>query len=360
MKWLKHISLVLVVLFILALITAFVLVKGFNTYWYSPLKSLSAEQVISVEPGTGFGQLVARLHSQGIWRWPRVTSWWLRVNKPDFVLKAGEFRLPANATPAQIIDILDRGVAIQYKVTLIEGDNARQMLARLTANEKHKLSHATSPIDLNSLLSEQARAKMVDVPANVAAMAEGWFLPDTYFYSDGDSLESLLLRAHQAILSALEEEWAAREEGLPYQSAYQALIMASLIEKETGVGYERPQIAGVFVRRLQKRMRLQTDPTVIYGMGERYTGNLRRADLKRDTLYNTYTRHGLPPTPIAMPGRASIHAALHPLKGSSLYFVAKGDGSHYFSTTLEEHQAAVKKYQLNRRADYRSAPAAGH
>lgn len=168
----------------------------------------------------------------------------------------------------------------------------------------------------------------------------------------------LLDRAHQAMIEVLQSEWAIRQPDLPYQSPYEALIMASLIEKETAIGSERAQIAGVFVRRLNKRMRLQTDPTVIYGLGAGFDGNLRRADLRRDSPYNTYTRHGLPPTPIAMPGRAAIHAALHPASGDTLYFVAKGDGSHYFSSTLEEHQRAVRRYQIQqRRANYHSHPA---
>ena len=168
---------------------------------------------------------------------------------------------------------------------------------------------------------------------------------------------SFLQRAWQAMDEVLAREWKERSEGLPLDSPYEALTLASIVEKETGLASERPDIAGVFVRRLKKGMKLQTDPTVIYGMGEAYDGNIRRRDLKRDTLYNTYTRKGLPPTPIAMPGREAIHAALHPADGDTLYFVSRGDGSHYFSATLEEHNNAVIKYQLKgKKRPFSSSP----
>ena len=354
MKIIKMLSVLLIVL----LCSMFIAGKLFVSYWHSPLEHLTESQLYSVESGKGFNAVVNDLSAQNILRRPLLTALWVRFFEPDFLLKVGEYRLPAFSSPSQIIEILSSGVSVQYKVTLLEGDNALQMLARLPVNDTlngdlSKPDVLKADTHINSLLASRAIELMGDT-----THAEGWFLPDTYFYSRGDHASSILLRAHLAMIKVLEEEWAARDQGLPYQSAYEALIMASLIEKETGVAYERPQIAGVFVRRLQKRMRLQTDPSVIYGLGAEYNGNLRRADLKRDTVYNTYTRHGLPPTPIAMPGRAAIHAALHPLDGDALYFVAKGDGSHYFSATLKEHQAAVRKYQIKqRRANYRSAPA---
>ncbi|KJS28084.1 MAG: aminodeoxychorismate lyase, partial [Pseudomonas sp. BRH_c35] len=185
---------------------------------------------------------------------------------------------------------------------------------------------------------------------------EGRFFPDTYRFTRGTSDADLLRRAYARLEQVLEEEWQQRAEGLPYKDAYQALIMASIIEKETGVPGERGEIAGVFVRRLARGMLLQTDPTVIYGMGEKYKGRITRTDLRTPTPYNTYTNAGLPPTPIAMVGREAIHAALHPADGTSLYFVARGDGSHVFSDTLNQHNRAVREYQLKRRADYRSSP----
>ncbi|WP_269473252.1 endolytic transglycosylase MltG [Kineobactrum salinum] len=186
---------------------------------------------------------------------------------------------------------------------------------------------------------------------------EGLFLPETYRFERGTSDLDILARAHRAMLAALTEEWELRAPDLPYETPYEALIMASIIERETGVPDERQQIAGVFVRRLQRGMRLQTDPTTIYGLGTAFDGNLVRSHLRDgDNIYNTYRHHGLPPTPIALPGRAALHAALQPAEGDSLYFVARGDGSHEFNSTLEGHERAVRKYQLERRENYRSRP----
>ena len=177
---------------------------------------------------------------------------------------------------------------------------------------------------------------------------EGWLFPDTYLFDRGTSDVEILSRAHRRMREVLDEEWAKREQGLPLETPYQALTLASIVEKETGLASERPQIAGVFVRRLQKGMKLQTDPTVIYGMGDDFDGNIRREDLTRPTPYNTYVIQGLPPTPIALPGREAINAVLHPADGDALYFVARGDGSHHFSATLDEHNCAVRHYQLNK------------
>ena len=189
------------------------------------------------------------------------------------------------------------------------------------------------------------------------AYPEGRFFPDTYKYVRGMSDVELLQQAYARLEEVLASEWSERAASAPYSEPYQALIMASLVEKETGVPQERGEIAGVFVRRLKTGMLLQTDPTVIYGMGERYNGKLTRADLREPTAYNTYVIAGMPPTPIAMVGREAIHAALNPVPGSSLYFVARGDGSHVFSDDLDAHNNAVREYQLKRRADYRSSPA---
>jgi UPF0755 protein len=194
----------------------------------------------------------------------------------------------------------------------------------------------------------------LEPPAIMAALGleprhpEGLFFPSTYRFDDGDSDADILRRAYRRMQRVLDDAWAKRDPELPYATPYEALIMASIVEKETGQADEREAIAGVFVRRLRRGMKLQTDPTVIYGLGAAFDGNLRRADLRRDTPYNTYTRHGLPPTPIALPGAAAIEAALHPADGKALYFVAKGDGSHHFSDSLRQHNNAVRRYQLKR------------
>ncbi len=255
-------------------------------------------------------------------------------------VKAGEYEISPGTTPAALLDKLVKNQVYQRSVTLIEGWTTAQILAALAKDDRlvGKLEGAT-PQDLMAALGRAGQHP------------EGRFFPDTYRFTKGTSDLDILGRAAQAMDRVLAEEWRERAPGLPLESPDQALVLASIIEKETGQASERHTIAGVFIRRLQLGMRLQTDPTVIYGLGAAFDGDLRRADLTRDTPYNTYTRHGLPPTPIALPGRAAIHAALHPAAGDSLYFVAKGDGGHWFSATLEEHQQAVRRYQLGQAAE---------
>ena len=254
-------------------------------------------------------------------------------------VKAGEYEISPGTTPVALLDKLVKNQVYQRSVTLIEGWTTAQVLAALAKDDRlvGKLEGAT-PQDLMAALGRAGQHP------------EGRFFPDTYRFTKGTSDLDILGRAAQAMDRVLAEEWRDRAPGLPLASPEQALVLASIIEKETGQASERPTIAGVFIRRLQLGMRLQTDPTVIYGLGAAFDGDLRRADLIRDTPYNTYTRHGLPPTPIALPGRAAIHATLHPAAGDSLYFVAKGDGGHWFSATLEEHQQAVRRYQLGQGA----------
>jgi UPF0755 protein len=250
-------------------------------------------------------------------------------------IKAGEYEITPGTTPVALLDKLVRNQVYQRSITLIEGWTATQLLANLARDDRlvPELEGAT-PATLMTALGRPGQSP------------EGRFFPDTYHFTKGTSDLDLLKRAAQAMDQVLAEEWRNRAPGLPLESPEQALILASIIEKETGLASERAAIAGVFVRRLQLGMRLQTDPTVIFGLGEAFDGDLRRADLLRDTPYNTYTRTGLPPTPIALPGRAAIRAALHPAAGNSLYFVAKGDGSHWFSASLEEHNQAVRRFQL--------------
>ncbi|PCK03546.1 MAG: BCR, YceG family protein [Alteromonadaceae bacterium] len=310
----------------------------------SPLPVSETHQVYIVEPGTGLHAVGRDMQQIGLVKWPKLWVLYARVEHLD-AIKAGEFQFSSQESPLSLLQKLQRGEVVEHRLTLVEGRSFKQML--LVLNDAPKLSHKLESGDALAVL----QASGVDL-----VHPEGWFFPDTYQYLRNDSDISILLRAHKKMKSVLNEEWDLRDSDLPYESVYEALIMASIVEKETGVASERKTIAGVFVRRLRKGMRLQTDPTVIYGMGDKYQGNITRKDLKKLTAYNTYMIKGLPPTPIAMPGREAIHAALHPEPGESLYFVAKGDGSHYFSATLDEHINAVRKYQKKRRADYRSSP----
>ncbi|MEJ2384101.1 MAG: endolytic transglycosylase MltG, partial [Xanthomonadales bacterium] len=265
-------------------------------------------------------------------------KWRLLLRLEPAVLQAGEYRLEASMTPRDVIRRLGSGDVIHYRFTVVEGWTFRQLRQALAADTElaHELpSPDDGDWDFRGLFPE------LDHP-------EGWFLPETYLFTRGDSDRDLLLRANRAMQDALATAWEGRDTGLPLETPYELLILASIIEKETAVPQERGQIAGVFVRRLRKGMRLQTDPTVIYGLGETFDGDIRRRDLRTDTPYNTYTRHGLPPTPIALPGRAALEAAAHPEPGDTLYFVADGSGGHTFSRTLEEHQAAVDRL-LNRK-----------
>ncbi len=247
----------------------------------------------------------------------------------------------------QLLDRFNRGDVVRYQITFPEGWTFRQWLSHLASVEQFA--------EIAELSGEQVMAA-----AGInQAHPEGWLFPDTYSYTLSDGAVDILARAHRKMVDVLDQAWTGRDMGLPYRSAYEALIMASIVEKETGLAEERSTIAGVFVRRLNKGMRLQTDPTVIYGLGDAYKGNITRAHLKTLTAYNTYRINGLPPTPIAMPSAAAIDAALHPQPGTSLYFVARGDGGHYFSDSLEQHQKAVRQYQINQRAvNYQSAPQA--
>jgi len=264
---------------------------------------------------------------------------WGKINRQATRLQAGEYILTPGITLAGLLDNMVAGNVVQYNITLIEGYTFRQILQTIQQNPKViKTLDALSDDEIMSRLGHEGEHP------------EGRFYPDTYYISNGVTDVELLDRAYEAMRSILAEEWLSREEDLPYKTPYEALIMASIVEKESAIAEERPLIAGLFVNRLKKKMRLQTDPTVIYGI-ENYDGNIRFRDLRKDTPYNTYTRGGLPPTPIALPGREAIHAALHPAKTEYLYFVAYGDGSgkHVFSTNLKDHEKAVDQYQRKKR-----------
>ncbi|GAB2898612.1 endolytic transglycosylase MltG [Microbulbifer echini] len=301
-----------------------------------------------VEKGSSLSGTLRKLEGNGVIHWPRLVlayAYW--EGKTE--IHSGEYLIPRGSTAMDLIGRLNRGEVTTYRLTLVEGWTFRQALQKIRSGQRVVKSEAASSV--------RAAARLLGLEEG---SVEGWIFPDTYVYRSGTTDIELLRQAHERMRRVLEEEWQAKGEGLPYASSYEALIMASLIEKETGQPSERSEIAGVFVRRLNKGMRLQTDPTVIYGLGEDYDGNLTRAHLRASTPYNTYVINGLPPTPIALPGRAAIRAALNPKPGKSLYFVGKGDGSHHFSATLTEHNRAVREYQLKRRADYRSSPAEGN
>lgn len=252
-------------------------------------------------------------------------------------IKSGEYVLSQGTTASDLYELLVAGKARQYSHSIIEGTTFKQMLASL------------SDVELLTKTSDAETAESVMAALGQPGVhPEGLFFADTYSFPRETSDIGFLRRAHETLNEVLAEEWENRDADLPYASAYEALVMASIIEKETAVSAERPLIAGVFVSRLRLGMRLQTDPTVIYGIGDSYDGNIRRKDLRTDTPYNTYTRAGLPPTPIALVGREAINAALHPESTTKLFFVSKGDGTHYFSETVEEHNEAVRKYQLKR------------
>ena len=260
-----------------------------------------------------------------------------RLQGLDTRVRAGEYSIADGITADELLRQFTEGNSIQYSLTVIEGWTFRQMLAAL----------ARDPI-IEHRLEGRTDAEIMAQLGYAGEHPEGRFFPDTYRFPRGTTDIDFLRRAYQVMQRHLEREWAQRQSDLPLKSPYEALILASIIEKETAVPAERNLISGVFVQRLRRNMRLQTDPTVIYGLGPEFDGDIRFRDLRRDTPYNTYLRAGLTPTPIALPGLDSIRAALHPEESGALYFVSRGDGTHKFSNTLEEHNAAVRKYQLNR------------
>jgi UPF0755 protein len=321
------VSLVLVLIF-----------AGWMLYFVSSPVALKDEVVeVDLRSGSSLRSISEQLVEQGVLS--NAWSFELLVRSMGMAgqIKAGNYLIERGITPYDLFEIITVGKTTQAGITFIEGWTFQQMRAAMMSNDaiKHMTISYTDQQILENIGATESHA-------------EGLFFPDTYFFSRGMSDQDILKRAYHAMQSRLNEAWEQREAGLPYKTPYEALIMASIIEKETGRADERKMIAGVFVNRLRIGMRLQTDPTVIYGMGERFDGNIRKKDLQIDTAYNTYTRSGLPPTPIAMPGLASIEAALHPAKTRALYFVGKGDGSHAFSSTLAEHNRAVVKYQLRR------------
>lgn len=305
----------------------------YRRFLETPLPVADAGLTIELKPGAGIRQLIRQLQP-GLSRPAFYLEGYARLNGLAPRLKAGEYAVTPGLTPPELLDRIVAGRVIQYPLTLVEGWTFRQLRQALAA-------HPQLAQTLTGLSDAEIMARL----GRPGAPPEGWFLPDTYHFPKGFTDEAFLRRALTAMEQRLTQVWERRAPDAPLNDPYQALILASIIEKETGVAAERAEIAGVFARRLRLGMRLQTDPTVIYGLGEAFDGNLRRRDLETDTPYNTYTRPGLPPTPIALPGRAALEAAAHPAPGEALYFVADGQGGHVFSRTLEEHNEAVRRYQ---------------
>jgi UPF0755 protein len=311
----------------------------YRSFASAPLNLPEEGMEYVVEPGRALGVIARDLENRGILSSARYLVLMGRLTRSTGRIQAGTYHLTPGTTPEALLRQMVEGKVAQYPLTLVEGWNFRQVLQAVAAHPRLKQTLTTG-------LSNEEIMERLGYPG---VHPEGRFFPDTYRFPQGLTDVAFLQRAYRAMEERLAFEWEGRDVGLPYRNAYEGLIMASIVEKETGLASERPAIAGVFVRRLQKRMRLQTDPTVIYGLGVDFDGNLRRRDLEARNPYNTYRIRGLPPTPIAMPGGDALHAAFHPAPGNALYFVARGDGSHHFSATLEEHNAAVVKYQLNGR-----------
>lgn len=321
---------------------------GAGAAWYlhavmhDPLPLPEEGVTFEIRPGSALATVSNELGVRGILAQPLLFRWYGRLSGKAHAIHAGEYHLESDITPAAMLDKFVRGDVRLYAFTIVEGWTFRELLQAMAAH----------PAIAPSLVFEDWPS-LLEWLGSDHGHPEGLFLPETYHFPKHTTDRDLLRQAYALMQDTLEAEWAGRAVGLPLSTPYDALTLASIVEKETARPDERARIAGVFVRRLQKGMRLQTDPTVIYGIGEEFDGNLTRRNLRTDTDYNTYTRRGLPPTPIALPGRAAINAALHPAPGSALYFVATGlgDGSHRFSDTKAEHDAAVREYLSRRRAN---------
>lgn len=316
-------------------------VLRFQSFLSQPLALPDEGIAFAIPPGRSFGQISNDLAALGVIDQPDLLRWYGRLSGKAGAVQAGEYIIEAGLTPSSLVDMFVSGNVRLYSFTIVEGWTYRELLAALVQSDNivSTQTYEDWPALLESLGSDR------DHP-------EGLFLPETYHFPNGSDDVEILRQAYVLMQQTLAAEWENRATGLPLKDPYEALILASIVEKETALAAERPRISGVFVRRLQEGMRLQTDPTVIYGIGPEFNGNLTRRDLRTDTPYNTYTRSGLPPTPIALPGQAAINAAVQPAAGSELYFVATGlaDGSHKFSDTKEQHDAAVQEYLRRLRA----------
>lgn len=323
-------------LVVFLVVVALVAMGGGAAAWWlgQPLKLAQSTVELDIEAGTSPRGVAQAVVAAGVDTDARLLYYWFRVSGQDRQIRAGNYELEAGVTPRSLLQKLVRGEESLRAITFVEGWTFRQMRAQIARDEF--LKHDTQGMTDAELMAALGKPGMAP---------EGMFFPDTYTYAKGSSELAVLRRAMHAMERRLNEVWAQRSADSPLKTPYEALILASIVEKETGRESDRGQIAGVFSNRLRIGMRLQTDPSVIYGLGEKFDGNLRKRDLQTDTPWNTYTRAGLPPTPIAMPGMASLMAAVQPEPTKAYYFVARGDGTSYFSATLDEHNRAVNRYQ---------------
>jgi len=329
-------------LFRLTFYTLFLLALGVGYYVYiqalsKPLEN--RESVLTIPSGVGVSWLANHLEQRGVIDNKYILRAYIWMNNRELSIKAGEYTLIDIDSIPQLVNKVEQGKVIQYALTLVEGKTFKEYLTQLTSQKY-----------LNNALADMSQAQIMRKLGAPGRHPEGLFAPQTYLYQKGDSDFDVLNQAFQRQQQVLADAWAQRAGDVQVNTEYELLILASIIEKETGAAVERPIISGVFNNRLRIGMKLQTDPTVIYGMGDSYDGNIRRKDLRTDTEYNTYTRYGLPPTPIAMPGEAAIKAAANPETTKALYFVGRGDGTHQFSKNLKDHNNAVIKYQLGGKA----------
>jgi len=318
-------------------VVSFVLLFGvWMDYGHNMDSPLNNRETVyfEIDKGQGLKAIAEGLHIKGLLDRPLMFCLMAWTENAAKRIKYGEYEIPVQTTPRQLLNLFVLGKVRRYSLTFVEGWTFNQMVDAM--NRQPALAH---------LIAGKSPAEIMGMIEAPGEQADGRFFPDTYIYTKGTADLELLKWAYRKMQTVLTDEWQGRTEGLPLHNPYEALILASIVEKETGLAEERSKIAGVFSRRLAKGMLLQTDPTVIYGMGSAYTGNIRKDDLLRDTPYNTYIHNGLPPTPISMPGIDSIRSVLHPDQGNSLFFVARGDGGHVFSNTLAEHNKAVAQFQ---------------
>ncbi|MFZ2525775.1 MAG: endolytic transglycosylase MltG [Candidatus Ferrigenium altingense] len=321
-------------LFTLIILLALLATAGLGYYAYRPLPLPATPFEFELKQGSSLKRMARDMQQAGLLEQDWAFVWLVRLLGKSGQLKAGNYALEHPVSPLELLEIISKGEVIQRQISVIEGWTFKQLRAALDASPD--IAHDTLNLTDAEILRRIGAAE---------SHPEGLFFPDTYNFAAGSSDLAIIKRAYHAMQQRLQEAWAGRDAGLPLQTPYQALILASIVEKETGTPGDRAMIAGVFVNRLRKGMLLQTDPTVIYGLGEKFDGNLRKRDLLADTAYNTYTRGGLTPTPIALPGMDALQATLHPAQTDALYFVARGDGSSQFSASLAEHNRAVGRYQ---------------